>query len=208
MPVLCATDMTVSGRDRLAPCGMDRRSPLAGRGVGSLIALVLAAGIAACGAPQTAASLVSQGLRAQLSGDLSTASTEYQQAIKVDANSDVAHYDLGTVDDTQGNAAQAIAEYRATLVIDPTFPDALFNLAVDTASSDPTSAQQLYLRVITLQPTFAAAWFNVGFILQSEGDTDAAKADWAHAISLDASLASRLPTAGTGTTKPSPTPAR
>ncbi len=195
-----------------AVAGMERMKQLTKRAVVSVAVLMLAAGIEACGAQQTAASLVTQGLQAQLSGDLTTASSEYQQAIKVDANSAVAHYDLGTVDDKQGNAAQAIAEYRATLVIDPTFTDALFNLAVDTASSDPANAQQLYIRVITLQPTFAAAWLNVGFILASEGQTAAANADWAHAISLDASLASRLPgrpasKAGTGTTTPTATPA-
>ncbi|MGA7986904.1 MAG: tetratricopeptide repeat protein [Candidatus Dormiibacterota bacterium] len=155
---------------------------------------MLAVGIEACGASKTAASLVSHGLQAQLSGDLSTASSEYQQAIKVDANSSVAHYDLGTVYDKQGDAPGAATEYRAALVIDPTFADAMFNLAVDTTRSDPASAQQLYLRVIALQPTFAAAWLNVGFILQGEGSIAAAEADWARAISLDASLASRIPT--------------
>jgi tetratricopeptide (TPR) repeat protein len=185
---------------------------LAGRLPVPVMVLVLVAGVAACGAQQTPAALISQGLKAQLSGDLSTASSAYQQAIKTDANNSIAHYDLGTVYDKQGNVTQAIAEYRATLVIAPTFADALFNLAVDTTQSDPAGAEQLYLRVISLQPTYAAAWLNVGFILDTEGNVAEAKADWAHAVSLDASLASRLPTppaseVGTGSAKPSPTPA-
>jgi tetratricopeptide (TPR) repeat protein len=168
-------------------------------------------GVAACGSPPTATSLVAQGLRAQLSGNVSTAENAYQQAIKLDRNNVIAHYDLGTVYDKQGNTTRAVGEYRAALVIDPTFTDALFNLAVDTAGADPSGAAQLYFRVLSLQPAFAAAWLNVGFILRSEGKVGEAKADWAQAVVLDPSLAARVPsagrsTSGTGTTKPSPTP--
>jgi tetratricopeptide (TPR) repeat protein len=160
---------------------------------------VLAVGLAACGSPPTAASLVSQGLKAQLAGDASTAESTYQQAIELDPNSAVAHYDLGTVYDRQGEKSQAISQYTATLVIEPTFTDALFNLADDTSSSDPTSAANLYRQVLTLQPSFAAAWLNLGFLLQAEDKTAEAKADWARAVALEPSLASRLPA------KPAPT---
>jgi tetratricopeptide (TPR) repeat protein len=172
--------------------------------------------LAACGSPsspaQSASNLVTQGLKAELSGDLTTASHDYQQAITLDANSDIAHFDLGTVYDEQRNRAKAVTEYQTALVIAPNFADALFNLAVDTAGSDTPGAAQLYSKVVTLQPTFAAAWLNLGFAMLSEGNTNAAKADWAKAVSLDATLASRIPKAtaapsGTSTSpKPSPTP--
>jgi tetratricopeptide (TPR) repeat protein len=182
----------------------------AGRGLGALALWSLAIGIAACGTPPTPTSLVAQGLRAQISGEVSTAESAYQQAITLDRNNTIAHYDLGTVYDKQGNTTQAITEYRATLLIDPNFTDALFNLAVDTAGSDPAGAAQLYFKVLSLQPTFAAAWLNVGFILQGEGKVGAATADWAKAVALDASLAARIPRAVpspavAATTKPSPT---
>jgi tetratricopeptide (TPR) repeat protein len=172
----------------------------------TLIASMLAVGLAACGTPTTAASLVSQGLKAQLAGDESTAESTYQQAIKLDPNNAVAHYDLGTVYDRQGSRVLAVKEYTATLVINPSFADALFNLAVDTSTSDPAGAEQLYLRVVALQPTFAAAWLNVGFILQGEGKIAQARADWARAVAIDASLASHVPTpspsAAAGPSKP------
>ena len=57
---------------------------------------------------------------------------------------------------------QAVEEYTTTLVIEPAFTDALFNLAVDTTSTDPAGAGELYLRVVALQPGFAAAWLNLG----------------------------------------------
>lgn len=169
----------------------------------ALAAAMLVIGLAACGTPPTAQSLVSQGLKAQLAGDESTAESTYQQAIKLDPNNAVAHYNLGTVYDRQGNTSQAVTEYTATLVISPTFTDALFNLAVDTATSDPAGAQRLYLRVLALQPTFAAAWLNLGFIVQGEGKLADAKADWAKAVALDASLASHVPKpAPSAVTKP------
>jgi Flp pilus assembly protein TadD len=168
--------------------------------------------IAACGSShatpaQAATTLVTQGLKAQLSGDLATAASDYQQAIHLDGTNMIAHYDLGTVYDQQRSSAQAVSEYQAALVIDPTFPDALFNLAVDTAGTNPQSASVLYSRVVSLQPKYAAAWLNLGFALMTQGDGVQAKADWAKAIALDPTLASRLPkTTPTPATTPSPTP--
>ncbi len=170
----------------------------AGVGLG-LLAVVLAA----CGTPQSATTLVALGLKAQLSGDLTTAEDNYQQAIKLDANNMVAHYDLGTIYDRHGNTSLAVGEYTAALTIDPTFTDALFNLAVDTAATDPASAKTLYLKVVAGQPSFAAAWLNLGFILEDEGDASAAHADWSKAVVLDPSLATRIPrTPTTATPKP------
>jgi len=166
-------------------------------------------GIAACGTPPTSTNLVTAGLKAQLAGNLSTAETQYRKAIQLDANSMIAHYDLGTVYDQQKETTLAVEEYRAALVIQPNFADALFNLAVDTAGSDPVTAQQLYLKVLSLQPNFAAAWLNVGFILESEGKGDEARADWAKAVVLAPSLASHVPTpapTSTGAATPLPTP--
>jgi tetratricopeptide (TPR) repeat protein len=182
------------------------------KGIGALALGPVLVVIAACGSShatpaQAATTLVTQGLKAQLSGDLATAASDYQQAIHLDGSNMVAHYDLGTVHDQQRSSAQAISEYQAALVIDPTFPDALFNLAVDTAGTNPQSASVLYSRVVSLQPKYAAAWLNLGFALMTQGDGVQAKADWAKAIALDPTLASRLPkTTPTPATTPSPTP--
>jgi Tfp pilus assembly protein PilF len=159
--------------------------------------------LVACGAPGaskvSATSLITQGLKAQLSGDASTAKSDYLQAIHLSPNNDIAHFDLGTVYDQQRSTVLAEEEYQLALVIAPNFTNALFNLAVDTAGSNPPSAELLYTKVVTLQPKFAAAWLNLGFAVLAEGKTIAAQTDWAKAILLDPSLASRLP-------KTTPTP--
>jgi Tfp pilus assembly protein PilF len=179
------------------------------------LALVPLVGLAACGAQgtptQQAATLVTQGLQAQLSGDLATAEADYKKAIQLDQSNKFAHYDLGTVYDQQRNKTAALQEYQTTLIIDPNFANALFNTAVDTATSDPSSAELLYRRVLALQPNNADAWLNVGFVVLSEGSVAGARADWAKATSLNPSLASRLPNPlptvpPTATPKPSPTP--
>src|ERR1022692_2103289 len=167
--------------------------------------------LAACGSQstpaQTGANLVTQGLKAQLSGDAATAEHDYQQAIALNPNSDVAHFDLGTVYDEQAHKTQAVQEYQMALVIAPNFTDALFNLAVDTAGANPASAAQLYSKVVAIQPNFAAAWLNLGFALLTQGNSDQAKVDWAKAIALDPSLGSRLPkTTPTPSAVASPTP--
>jgi Flp pilus assembly protein TadD len=145
-----------------------------------------------------AADLVTQGLKAQLSGDLTTAENDYREAVQLDQNNTLAHYDLGTIYDQQGKQAEAVREYQVTLTVDPNFAQALFNLGVDTANSDPQGAEVLYRKVVSLQPNWATAWLNLGFALQSEGKVAEAKADWAKAISIDPSLASRIPSSGPG----------
>jgi tetratricopeptide (TPR) repeat protein len=183
------------------------RKGFAALALGPVLVVVAACGSSSATPAQGAAALVTQGLKAQLSGDLATAASDYQQAIHLDGSSMVAHYDLGTVYDEQRNSAQAITEYQAALVIDPTFPDALFNLAVDTAGTNPQSASVLYSRVVSLQPNYAAAWLNLGFALMTQGDGVQARKDWAKAIALDPTLASRLPkTTPTPATTPSPSP--
>lgn len=161
--------------------------------------------LAACGAQsapaQTATNLVTEGLKAQLSGDAATAQHDYLQAIQLDPNNDVAHFDLGTVYDEQQHKAQAVQEYQMALVIAPNFTDALFNLAVDTAGANPPSAEELYSKAVSLQPTFAAAWLNLGFTLLAEGKSDQAKVDWTKAVAIDPTLASRIPKT---TASPSP----
>lgn len=175
--------------------------------------MVGACGSTASSSPSgNAADLLKQGLQAQLAGNLSTAESDYKKVIQLDSRNKWAHYNLGTVYDQQGMKSQAISEYQTTLSIDQNFTNAIFNLAVDTATADPPGAEALYRRVIAIDPQRATAWLNLGFVLLAEGKSDEARANWDKAIAIDPSLTSRIPAASAvaspSSASASPSPAR
>jgi tetratricopeptide (TPR) repeat protein len=173
--------------------------------------------VAACGGStstlspaQIASNDLNAGLSAQAAGRLSDAATDYKNAIANDAHNKFAYYDLGLVDQLMGQAAAAEQNYRTAIQLDPNFGLALYNLAILRTVPSPAEAEELYRQVISLQPRDAAAHLNLGFLLRSENRIAEGNAELTTAVSLDPTLASRIP-AGTlatpapATPKPSPT---
>ena len=110
-----------------------------------------------------------------------------------------------------GQAAASEENYRAAIQIDPNFAPALYNLAILRTVPSPAEAEELYRHVISLQPKDAAAHLNLGFLLRSEKRIAEGNAELNTAVSLDPSIASRIPpgtlaTPAPATPKPSPTP--
>lgn len=186
------------------------------RAMAPALVAVLAA-LAACGGgtstlsgPQIASNDVNAGLSAQAAGRLSDAATDYKNAIANDAHNKFAYYDMGLVDQLMGQAAAAEQNYRTAIQLDPNFGLALYNLAILRTVPSPAEAEELYRQVISLQPSDAAAHLNLGFLLRSENRIAEGNAELTTAVSLDPTLASRIP-AGTlatpapATPKPSPT---
>jgi tetratricopeptide (TPR) repeat protein len=183
----------------------------------ALVAAV--ATLAACGAStspspvsnvQTAVNDVNAGLSAQAAGRLSDAATDYQNAIAHDAHNKFGYYDLGLVHELTGQETAAEANYRAAIQIDPNFVPALYNLAILRTTPSPSEAEELYRHVISLQPNDAAAHLNLGFLLRSEKRIAEGNAELTTAVTLDPSIASRIPpgtlnTPAPATPKPSPT---
>jgi hypothetical protein len=87
-------------------------------GVGLGLVVVLLAG--ACGEDQTdaerAADLLQQGLRAHAAGNLGTAVADYRQVLVLDPQNKFAYYNIGLIDQTQGNDAASEQNYRTALV--------------------------------------------------------------------------------------------
>ena len=175
--------------------------------------------LAACGGSSTqslseaqiATNDVNAGLSAQAAGRLADAATDYKNAITHDPRNTFAYYDLGLVDQLQGQAAAAEQNYRAAIQIDPNFAPALFNLAILRTVPSPAEAEELYRHVISISPNDAAAHLNLGFLLRAEGRTAEGNTELNTAVSLDASLANRIPpgtlaTPKAATPKASPTP--
>jgi tetratricopeptide (TPR) repeat protein len=173
--------------------------------------------LAACGgststqsSAQIASNDLNAGLSAQAAGQLADAATDYKNAISQDAHNKFAYYDLGLVEQLMGQAAASEVNYRATLQIDPNYTPALYNLAILRTVPSPAEAEQLYRHVISVQPKDAAAHLNLGFLLRSEKRIPEGNVELNTAVSLDPSIASRIPpgtlaTPTPATPKPSPT---
>ena len=183
-------------------------------GMAAVLIAVLAT-LAACGSSSTqseaqiAANDLNAGLSAQAAGRMSEAATDYKNAIAHDSHNKFAYYDLGDVQQLTGQSAAAETNYRAAIQIDPNFAPALFNLAIIRTTPSPAEAEMLYRHVIALSPKDGAAHLNLGFLLRSEGRTAEGNAELNTAVSLDPTLASRIPPGTLATpnpAKPSPTP--
>src|ERR1017187_5522808 len=88
---------------------------------------VILAGVllASCGGTkhtaQNATDLLNQGIKAQVAGDNATATSNFDQVIKLDPKNKVAYYDLGLIEQTANKPAVAEASYRSALAIDPAY---------------------------------------------------------------------------------------
>lgn len=174
----------------------------------SLLLLILAAAVAACGssgqpsASERAQGLLTAGLTAQLQGRTAEAVDDYNRVLALDPKNKFAYYNLGLIDQQMGRLDMAEKNYRTVLGIDPNFDRALFNLAILRTNSDPAEAEALYRRVIAIAPNSAAAHLNLGFLLISTGRQADGRAELQKAVALDPTLASRIPAPSPAPKKP------
>lgn len=180
--------------------------------VGALVLpTMLITSLSACGTPakseaQQAQDALNAGLRAQNQGNLTEAAEDYRKALAHDPTNKYAYYDLGLIDQLTGHSDSAEKNYRAALQIDPNMAAALYNLAIIRTTPAPEEAEQLYRHVIALQPNQAGPHLNLAFVLRSLGRKAEARTEFATAVALDPSLASRVPADMRPLPTPSPTP--
>jgi len=73
---------------------------------------------------------------------------------------------------TRPERAEARAELRAALAIDPRNVDFLVNMAlVDKADDQPERARETLIRALGFQPTHPAANYNLGLLYEEDGMT-------------------------------------
>ena len=76
----------------------------------------------------------------------------------------------------QGNHKGALAEFRQAVALDPSDPNAQFNLGKELqADGDNAGAIAAFQKAIELKPDFEQAHYNLGIALRSQGDTAAAR---------------------------------
>ena len=168
---------------------------------GVLLALVLLGSVASCSGeepaePERASLALTAALQAHQAGRLDEAVELYEEVLTLEPRNKFAWYNLGLIDQTRGDAAEAeeLILYLGALDVDPNFVAALFNLAVlRTAAGDEDEAIELYRRIIEVEPGYAPAHLNLGFALIDIGDAGEGQAELQRATELDPSLASRLP---------------
>jgi tetratricopeptide (TPR) repeat protein len=178
------------------------RSGLLGR---LLFVALLGLGLVACGGTtksesQKMSDALQAGLMAQAAGKLDEAAKDYKECLKHDSLNTTCLYDLGTVYQAQNLPVAAENAYRLTLIVDPNYSPAVFNLAIiRTKAGSSAEAITLYRQYITLMPNDPNGHFNLGLLLNATGNPTEGGAEIAEALRLDPTLSSRLPT-------PAPTP--
>jgi tetratricopeptide (TPR) repeat protein len=136
-------------------------------------------------------------MAAHKSGRLGEAAQDYQKALVYDPKNQWAHYNLGLIEQLQGQNAAAVADYRAALAMDPNLVSAIYNMAILRAGPAPLEAIELYRRAIGVQPDMALAHLNLGFLLIAQGQQAEGTAELNQAVKLDPSLKPRLPHSAT-----------
>ncbi len=178
------------------------RSRRTGRLISALaITSVLALGVTACSgddnpssssstAPDAkkAAAAVESGLEAHSAGDITTATADYNEALKYDATNKFAFYNLALIDASASNYGLAEEKYRAALKTDPAYQPALFNLAILLTERAPDEAIGLYEDAVAADKKNAAAWLNLGLLLRGEGQVRAGNEAVIRAIALNPEL--------------------
>ncbi|GEM_PF-1263401 len=103
----------------------------------------------------------------------------------------------GYIYQTQGNLAQAMADWAAAIKLDPTFALAYYNRGVACfAQGKLDQAIAEYSAAIASDPKFPLAYNNRGWTLIKQGDYAQALSDLDHALALDPKFALALSNRG------------
>lgn len=112
--------------------------------------------------------------------------TLFRHASKVTRGNAMAHYNLGAFYFDQGRPDEAIAEYRATLNLNPNHTDALVNLGVVLASRGELDAGIAAIRsALQRRPDLADAHYNLGNALVLKREFDEAQSCYEAALRLE-----------------------
>jgi tetratricopeptide (TPR) repeat protein len=139
------------------------------------------------------ADLMRDGLHAEMQGQVDEARTVFDKLVATEPTNKFAWYNLGLLDQSAQRPSEAEREYRRSLLVDPDYVPALFNLAVLLTPTQPIEAVNLYKHAIEVRPDYAPAHLNLGLLLLSGPDKAMARPALARAVELDPALAARVP---------------
>jgi tetratricopeptide (TPR) repeat protein len=123
---------------------------------------------------------------------LTQATTTFKDVLLLSPRNIYALYNLGVVDQTQGNLAAALYYYNQALSADGTYTPAMYNKAILLGATDPDAALALYEEIVALNPKASTAYLQMAIIYAKQGQQLKAAKARTKAIALDGNL-SKIP---------------
>lgn len=139
------------------------------------------------------AQLLAAASAAENRGDDGIARRLLDEIVSAEPGNSVAHYDLGLLDQRQGQAEAAIHQYAMAVASDPRDVPALYNEATIYGATDPPTAIRLYEEVIHLQPHAPTAYLNLGLLEVTVGNQPLGLRDLLTAIRQEPALLRNVP---------------
>ena len=114
----------------------------------------------------------------------SAATTSFQKVLAASPGNLYADYDLGVIAQSTGHSDEAISYYNKALAVNAAYNPALYNEAILLESSHPQQAIAVYQKIVSIDPKASSAYLRLALVQAEQGDTTAAKANDAKAVSL------------------------
>jgi Tfp pilus assembly protein PilF/peroxiredoxin len=130
---------------------------------------------------------VADGLRQ--AGRLSEAAAQFEEALKLTADSAFAHNDFAMVLRRLGKLEEARNHYETALQIAPDLSEAHNNYGVLLFQlGDRAKAREQYEQALRLDPNYADAEMNLGVLFERQGDVAGAKRHYQNALGVNPKL--------------------
>jgi tetratricopeptide (TPR) repeat protein len=133
-------------------------------------------------------SLLQTGLTQADKKNWSAATTTFQKVLAINPANVYANYDLGWIAQSRGNSSEAISYYTKCLAVNAAYTPAMYNEAILLESSHPQQAIAMYQKIVSVDSKASSAYLRMALVQAEQGDTAAAKANDAKAVSIDPAL--------------------
>ena len=133
-------------------------------------------------------SLLQTGLTQADKKNWSAATSTFRKVLAINPANVYANYDLGWIAQSRGNSDEAISYYTKCLAANAAYTPAMYNEAILLESSHPQQAIAMYQKIVRVDPKASSAYLRMALVQAEQGDTAAAKANDAKAVSIDPAL--------------------